>query len=79
MPGSYLVLALLVSAQRAPWPALLPLVTLPTALRCALDIRAGSGVDTLDRLLVRTARLHLRFCALLALGLALAVLADRLT
>ena len=79
MPGSYVVLALLVLGGVARLPALLTLVTLPAAVRSAIDIRASSGVGTLDQLLVRTARLHLRFCALLALGLALAVLVDRLT
>ena len=79
VPGSYVVLALFVLGGVAPWPALLTFVTLPAAVRSGIDVRASSGVGTLDQLLVRTARLHLRFCALLALGLALTVLVDRLT
>ena len=76
VPGSYAILVPLVLGGVAPWPALLPLVTLPVAVRLARQARSGSGVGTLDRLLVSTAKLHLRFSALVALGLVASALLD---
>ena len=76
VPGSYAILALLILGGVAAWPALPPLVTLPVAVRLARQARSGSGVGTLDRLLVSTAKLHLRFSVLLALGLVASAMLD---
>jgi 1,4-dihydroxy-2-naphthoate octaprenyltransferase len=76
--GSYGVLIAVVLAGVVPWPALLALATLPAALRLAVQVREEHGVGALDRLMIRTARLHLRFSGLLALGLVLDALRQRL-
>lgn len=76
--GGYGVLAALVVARAAPPPAALALLTLPGAVRLGRMIAGGSGVPRLDRLMVGTARLHLRFGALMALGLAVDAVRTRL-
>ncbi|MGD9894532.1 MAG: 1,4-dihydroxy-2-naphthoate octaprenyltransferase [Dehalococcoidia bacterium] len=74
--GSYVVLAAISLTGAVPWPALLALLTLPIAVRLAGMVREGSGVGALDRVMVTTAKLHLRFSTLVALGLALNFIAD---
>jgi 1,4-dihydroxy-2-naphthoate octaprenyltransferase len=74
--GSYVVLAVAVMVGAVPWPALLALATLPVALRLSATVREGSGVGALDRVMVGTAKLHLRFSALVALGLLAAFAID---
>jgi len=69
VPGAYAVLTILVLAGVVPVPALLALVTLPIALRLARQLSATEGVYNLDRVMVGTAKLHLRFSLLLAVGL----------
>lgn len=68
--GSYVLVLGFVIAGAAPVLALAALLTLPAALRLSALVREGSGVGVLDRLMVSTAKLHLRFSALLTLGLA---------
>lgn len=67
--GSYVVLIASALVGPVPWLALLALVTLPVALRLSGLVRAGQGVGALDRLMVSTAKLHLRFSLLVAAGL----------
>jgi 1,4-dihydroxy-2-naphthoate octaprenyltransferase len=67
--GSYVVLVVVVVTGVAPWMALLGLLTLPIALRLSAMVHEGSGVGALDRVMVGTAKLHLRFSVLVALGL----------
>ncbi|MDE3231198.1 MAG: 1,4-dihydroxy-2-naphthoate octaprenyltransferase, partial [Chloroflexota bacterium] len=58
-----------------PWPALLAWLTFPAALRNIRSVAAASERDPALRLAVqRTAGLHFQFCALLALGIALAAI-----
>jgi len=76
--GSYVVLAIVVLTGAASWPALLALVTLPGALRLSAMVREGNGVGALDRVMVNTAKLHLRFCALLSVGLLAASVAGEI-
>jgi 1,4-dihydroxy-2-naphthoate octaprenyltransferase len=71
VPGAYAVLLVLVLAGVVAWPSLLALVTLPVAVRLWRIAATGSGVRVLDGLLVQTAKLHVRFSALLAIGLLL--------
>lgn len=75
--GSFALLLLYVAVGAVRWPSLLALATLPLALRAARTIRTGNGVGVLDRLLVSTAKLHLRFSALLAVGLLIEFAAHR--
>jgi len=74
----YPLLAAFVLTGQVAGPSLLAVVTLPAAVRLAGQVREGRGVGTLDRLLVGTAKLHLRFGVLLALGLTIHALATRL-
>lgn len=70
-PGSYLVLGALILGGLLPVTCLLAFVTLPAAIRLTRAVMGSSGVMPLDRVMVGTARLHLRFGVLVALGLAL--------
>ena len=79
VPGSYAVLATLVLLRAVSPLALIALVTLPAALRLARLVHTATGVRALDRLLVSTARLHARFGVLVALGLAVDAVRQRLS
>jgi 1,4-dihydroxy-2-naphthoate octaprenyltransferase len=68
--GAYGLLPLLPAAGAGPWVALAAL-TLPMALGLCRSVLAGTGGRALNPVLKRTARLHLAFGALLALGLLL--------
>lgn len=58
-----------------PWPALLAWLTFPIAQRNVRSVTTAGERDPILRLGVRrTAQLHFQFCALLALGIALAAL-----
>jgi 1,4-dihydroxy-2-naphthoate polyprenyltransferase len=67
--GSYAALALSVALGPVPPPALFAAITLPVAWRLSRRVASDGDVGALDRAMVGTAKLHLRFCALLALGL----------
>jgi 1,4-dihydroxy-2-naphthoate octaprenyltransferase len=69
--GSYVVLAVVSIAGEVPWTVLVALVTLPVAVRLAAMVGEDSGVGALDRVMVRTAKLHLRFSLHVTLGLLL--------
>ncbi len=73
LAGAYLALAAAVLAGALPWPALLALVTLPLLRplrRPIAAVEGGASTRRLNLLLRDTALLHLRFGALLCLGLA---------
>lgn len=74
--GSYVVLAVAAAVGVIPWPALLALATLPVALRLAALVRHQSSIRALDGVMVGTAKLHLRFSALVTLGLIVAFAID---
>ena len=74
----YALLPAFVLMGEVAWPSLLAMATLPAAVKLAGQVREGSGVGTLDRLLVGTAKLHLRFGVLLAIGLTVHALVGRL-
>lgn len=69
--GSYLLLAAVALAGAVPLLSLLTLVSLPVAVRLARAVATTGGVLPLDRVMIGTARLHLIFGVLLALGLLL--------
>lgn len=81
--GSYLTttifvalgLSALTSKFALPWPALLVWLTFPVAFRNVQSVFTAGDRDPILRMGVRrTAQLHFQFCALLALGIALAAL-----
>lgn len=59
-----------------PWPALIALGTLPFVPPILQVIRAGGNPKRLNMALFRTAQLHMRFGALMAIGLGLNWLID---
>lgn len=67
--GSYPVVAALVVTRVLPWPCLISLVSLPVALRLSRLLTRESAVLALDRVMVGTALLNLRFGLLITLGL----------
>ena len=71
--GCYVALLLLVVAGVIPWPGLLALATLPEALQLQRQALHTTEIATLHVVQGRTARLHGRLGALLALGWLLAV------
>ena len=71
VPGACITLAVLVVARVLPWTAALALFTLPSAVRLTRSIMQTEGVFPLDRVMIGTAKLHLRFGVLLAAGLAI--------
>jgi 1,4-dihydroxy-2-naphthoate octaprenyltransferase len=68
--GAYAALPLLALFRVLPWTALLPLLTLPLALRAVADLAQAESVEARrERPLVeQTARLHLAFGLLLVVG-----------
>lgn len=77
--GAYLATLALVAWEPALWPVLLVAATLPTAARLIQTVLTATEPADLNRLLRKTAGLHLRCGTLLALGLAAATVLDRLT
>jgi 1,4-dihydroxy-2-naphthoate octaprenyltransferase len=58
-------------AAGRPWAALLPVVTLPIAIRLVRGVRREPPSRAFNRFLAQTALLQLLFCALAASGLVL--------
>jgi 1,4-dihydroxy-2-naphthoate octaprenyltransferase len=77
--GAYLGAGALVATDAGLWPVLSVVATLPRAVGLVQSLRAALDPPSLNRVLRQTAGLHLRFGALLATGVALAALIDRLT
>jgi 1,4-dihydroxy-2-naphthoate octaprenyltransferase len=71
--GTYITLVAMVAARVAPWPVLISLATLPAAVRAVTLTARTSEPRRLNFVLFRTAQLHMRFGALLAVGLAVAL------
>ncbi len=67
----YVSLVLAWAVGALPWPALLALATLPFVRPIIQVIRAGGNPKKLNMALFHTAQLHMRFGALLAIGLGL--------
>ncbi|MGH2587596.1 MAG: prenyltransferase, partial [Dehalococcoidia bacterium] len=76
--GSYILLAVFVIVGARPVLALVAVLTLPAAVRLSALVSEGSGVGALDRMMVSTAKLHLRFSVLLAVGLAAEAVRERI-
>jgi 1,4-dihydroxy-2-naphthoate octaprenyltransferase len=71
LTASYVSLVGAWAAGALPWPALIALATAPLVRPIVAVIRAGGNARKFNLVLFRTAQLHLRFGALLALGLAI--------
>ncbi|MGH2532532.1 MAG: 1,4-dihydroxy-2-naphthoate octaprenyltransferase [Thermomicrobiales bacterium] len=75
---AYLAVLALIAWEPRLWPALAVGATLPTAARLVRAVLTATEPDELNRLLRKTAGLHLRFGALLSVGLLAATIVDRL-
>jgi 1,4-dihydroxy-2-naphthoate octaprenyltransferase len=75
---TYLPIMLLVAFGPRYWPALLVVASLPAAFALVRFAYVATGVEQLNRLLRRTAGLHLRFGLLLTSGLVIRAIIDRL-
>jgi len=75
--ASYLATLTTIGIAPAFWPVLLVVFSIPTALGLIQLARTGSDTPSLNRLLRKTAGLHLRFGSLLIAGLAIRLALDR--
>jgi 1,4-dihydroxy-2-naphthoate octaprenyltransferase len=71
LAASYIALVAAWLFDALPWPALVALATLPLVRPIVQVIRAGGNPKKLNLALFRTAQLHMRFGALMAVGLGL--------
>ena len=69
LAASYIALVAAWAFNALPWPALVALATLPLVRPIVQVIRAGGNPKKLNLALFRTAQLHMRFGALMAVGL----------
>lgn len=69
LAATYITLVVACAAGALPWPALFALATIPLVRPIIQVIRAGGNPRKLNFALFKTAQLHMRFGALLALGL----------
>lgn len=70
LTATYVSLVVAWAVGALPWPALIALATAPLVKPIVDVIRAGGNPKKLNLVLYRTAQLHMRFGALLAVGLA---------
>lgn len=70
--AAYLSLPLMLLADLRLWPAMLPVISLPTALALVRSVTTSRDPATLNTGVRRTAALHLRFGLLLIAGLIIA-------
>jgi 1,4-dihydroxy-2-naphthoate polyprenyltransferase len=75
--GGFVLVLALVALDRGFWPLLAVLFAGPTAMRLVSTARTAKGTPALNGLLRKTAGLHLRFGALLILGLLLRALLNQ--
>ncbi len=75
--ASYLAVLLTIGTAPALWPVLLVGLTAPNALRLLHLARTGTDTPALNRLLRKTAGLHLQFGSLLIAGLLIRYSLDR--
>lgn len=75
--AAFLAAILTVAFDRSLWPTLVVFAAAPNALRLIELARTGLDTAALNRLLRKTAGLHLQFGGLLIAGLALRVVLDR--
>jgi 1,4-dihydroxy-2-naphthoate octaprenyltransferase len=76
--GAYLVILGWAILDFRYWPLLATLITLPTAIDLIKSERQAADAPQLNRVLRRSAGLHLRFGLLLTAGLLVRTLLDRI-
>jgi 1,4-dihydroxy-2-naphthoate octaprenyltransferase len=69
LAATYVSLVVAWAVDAVPWPALIALATLPFVRTIVRVVRAGGNPKKLNLALFHTAQLHMRFGALMALGL----------
>ena len=67
--GAYVALLVAAATEALPWPALIALVTIPFVRPIMKIIRAGGNPRKVNYALFRTVQLHMRFGALMIVGL----------
>lgn len=72
LAGTYVSLVVAAAVGAMPWPGLIALATLPLVRPIVQVVRAGGNPKKLNLALFRTAQLHMRFGAVLAVGLVIA-------
>jgi 1,4-dihydroxy-2-naphthoate octaprenyltransferase len=75
--ASFLSVVLTVLLETSLWPVVLVALTIPNAVRLVRLAYSGTDTTPMNRLLRKTAGLHLQFGALLVLGLLVRVVLDR--
>lgn len=73
LAGAYISLVAAAIAGALPWPALIALATVPAAIPIVKVVAAGGNPRKLNLALIGTARLHMRFGALMSVGLLLSL------
>lgn len=76
LAAAYASLVVAWAVGALPWPALIALITLPFVRPIVKVVRAGGNPKKLNMALFHTAQLHMRFGALLAVGLGLSWLVE---
>lgn len=71
LAATYISLIIAAAVQALPWPALVALASLPLAWPIVKIVHAGGNPRKLNGALFHTAQLHMRFGALMAVGLGL--------
>jgi 1,4-dihydroxy-2-naphthoate octaprenyltransferase len=69
LAGAYVSLAIGIIAGAIPWPAIVALATAPLVVPIVRVVSGGGSPRRLNMALFRTAQLHMRFGAVLAVGL----------
>ncbi|MGH2558016.1 MAG: 1,4-dihydroxy-2-naphthoate octaprenyltransferase [Thermomicrobiales bacterium] len=75
---AYLAILALIAWEPSVWPVLVVAVTMPAAVNLVRAVLTATEPAELNRLLRKTAGLHLRFGTLLSIGLLAATVVDRL-
>jgi 1,4-dihydroxy-2-naphthoate octaprenyltransferase len=75
--GAYVTTLALIATDLGLWPVLIVGLTLPAAIQLCKMVFAAVNVRELNVLLRKTAGLHLRFGALMTLGLVLSSIVER--
>ena len=78
LAASYFAILVTITLDRTLWPILLVVLTIPTARQLIVLARTGTETRSLNRLLRKTAGLHLRFGSLLIAGLLIRLAIDRI-
>ena len=76
LAGAYVSLIIAALAGALPWPALIALATLPAAIPIVKVVAAGGNPRKLNLALIGCARLHMRFGALMSVGLLVSLAID---